>query len=93
MDLLGRGALPLGLLAAGAGLNFTVVKHNPVPLLLSNLSKLVAVPVLTAWLCDLQDVDPITTGVVIFFTFFPSSASSYVMAANLAAITSLWPRS
>lgn len=80
LDLLGRGALPLGLLAVGAGLNFTVVKRNPIPLLLSNLLKLIAIPSLTAWLCNLQDADPITTGVATLFTSLPTSASSYVMA-------------
>jgi malonate transporter and related proteins len=80
LDLLGRGALPLGLLAVGAGLNFGVVKRAPVALLFSNCLKLVAVPLLTTWFCHLQDVDPTTTGVAVLFASLPSSASSYVMA-------------
>ena len=67
LDLLGRGALPLGLLAVGAGLDFGVVKRSPVALLFSNCLKLMAIPLLTAWLCHLQDVDPTTTGVAILF--------------------------
>ena len=80
LDLLGRGALPLGLLAVGAGLNFAVVKRSPIPLLFSNCLKLMAIPLLTAWFCQLQHVDPTTTGVAVLFASLPSSASSYVMA-------------
>lgn len=80
LDLLGRGALPLGLLAVGAGLDFGIVKRSPIPLLFSNCLKLLAIPTLTAWFCHLQDVDPTTTGVAILFASLPSSASSYVMA-------------
>jgi malonate transporter and related proteins len=80
LDLLSRGALPLGLLAVGAGLDFAAIRRGSIPLLLSNSSKLIAIPVLTAWFCQLQNVDPTTTGVAILFSALPTSASAYVMA-------------
>lgn len=80
LELLARGALPLGLLAVGAGLDFGVVKRSPIAVLFSNCLKLLAIPTLTAFFCHLQNVDPITTGVAILFTSLPSSASAYVMA-------------
>jgi malonate transporter len=80
LELLARGALPLGLLAVGAGLDFGVVRRSPIPILFSNCLKLLAIPCLTAWFCHLQHVDPTTTGVAILFASLPSSASSYVMA-------------
>jgi malonate transporter and related proteins len=80
LDLLARSALPLGLLAVGAGLSFGVVIRNPIPLLLSNCFKLIAIPSLVAWLCYLQEVDATTTGVAVLFASLPTSASSYVMA-------------
>jgi len=80
LDLLGRAALPLGLLAVGSGLDFGVVRRSPVPLLFSNCLKLLVIPLLTAWFCQLQNVDPVTTGVAILFASLPSSASSFVMA-------------
>ena len=80
LHLLGRSALPLGLLAVGAGLNFAMVTRNPIPLFLSNGLKLIAFPSLAAWLCYLLGVGATTTGVAILFASLPTSASSYVMA-------------
>ncbi len=80
LEMLGRGAAPLGLLAVGAGLNFETVKRSPVPLIYSNVLRLLAMPVLTALLCHLQDIDPLTSSVAVLFASLPSSASSYVMA-------------
>ena len=80
LNLLGRGALPLGLLAVGAGLDIRIVRRSPIPLLFSNCLKLLAIPSLTALFCHLLAVDPIATGVAILFTALPSSASSYVMS-------------
>ena len=80
LELLARGALPLGLLAVGAGLDFSIVKRSPLAVLFSNCLKLLAIPALTALFCLLQDVDPVTTGVAILFSSLPSSASAYVMA-------------
>jgi malonate transporter and related proteins len=80
LDLLGQGALPLGLLTVGAGLDFRVIRRSPMPLLFSNSLKLLAVPLLTAWFCHLLNVGPTSTGVAILFTSLPSSASSFVMA-------------
>ena len=39
LDLLGKGALPLGLLAVGAGLSFGVLARSPFLLLISNFKK------------------------------------------------------
>ncbi len=80
LDLLGRGALPLGLLAVGAGLDFAVARRAAGALLLSNGLKLLAVPSLTALFCHLGGVDPTAAGVAVLFAALPSSASSYVMS-------------
>ena len=80
LELVSRGALPLGLLAVGAGLSFGGLVRNPVLLLGSNFLKLILMPVLTAWLCWIFEVDPVASGVAILFAALPSSASSYVMS-------------
>tara|TARA_B110000444_G_scaffold197016_1_gene187774 strand:+ start:1418 stop:2332 length:915 start_codon:yes stop_codon:yes gene_type:complete len=80
LDLLGKGALPLGLLAVGAGLSFGVLARSPFLLLISNFFKLIFMPVLTAWFCVWFQIDTITTGIAILFAALPTSASSYVMA-------------
>ena len=80
LDLLADAALPLGLLAVGAGLTFRVAWRSPAPLLCSAFCKLMVIPALTALFCHVQDADPVATGVAVLFASLPSSASSYVMA-------------
>ena len=80
LELVSRGALPLGLLAVGAGLSFGGLVRSPILLLGSNFLKLILMPVLTAWLCWFFEVDPVASGVAILFAALPSSASSYVMS-------------
>ena len=80
LELASRGALPLGLLAVGAGLSFGGLIRNPLLLLGSNFLKLILMPILTAWLCWCFDVDPVASGVAILFAALPSSASSYIMS-------------
>ena len=80
LELVSRGALPLGLLAVGAGLSFGGLIRNPILILGSNFLKLILMPVLTAWLCWFFEVDPVASGVAILFAALPSSASSYVMS-------------
>ena len=80
LELVSRGALPLGLLAVGAGLSFGGLVRSPILLLGSNFLKLILMPVLTAWLCWVFEVDAVASGIAILFAALPSSASSYVMS-------------
>ena len=80
LSILGGGALPLGLLAVGAGLAFRVAWRSPGPLLLAGACKLLVIPCLTALFCRLQEVDAVASGVAVLFASLPSSASSYVMS-------------
>ncbi|MBH67265.1 MAG: transporter [Rhodospirillaceae bacterium] len=80
LDLVSKGALPLGLLAVGAGLNIRVVLDSPLLLLLSNALKLIAAPIIVSVLCNLLQVDPVAKGIAVLFAALPTSASSYVMS-------------
>ena len=80
LELLGRAAAPLGLLAVGAGLDFATLRRRSVPLLCSNVLKLLVTPCLTAFFCHLQAVDSLSTSIAVLFASLPASASSYVMA-------------
>ncbi|MCY4590155.1 MAG: AEC family transporter [Alphaproteobacteria bacterium] len=80
LDLLAGAALPLGLLAVGAGLAFRVAWKSPASLLCSTVCKLLVIPALAALFCHVQGVDPVATGIAVLFTSLPSSASAYVMA-------------
>jgi len=83
LELLARGALALGLLAVGAGLQARAVRDQWGALLLSNAVKLVAVPALTLALALPFGLTGTALGVAVLFNALPSSASSYVFARNL----------
>jgi predicted permease len=83
LDLMGRGALALGLLAVGAGLRFSALRTGWAPLLLSNALKLVAVPALTLALAIPLGLSGVALQVAVLFNALPSSASSYVFARAL----------
>lgn len=83
LELLARGALALGLLAVGAGLRWAALRTGWAALLLSNLLKLVAVPILTIALAGPLGLSGVTLQVAVLFNALPSSASSYVFARAL----------
>ena len=83
LELLAAGALPLGLLAVGAGLEFGTLRTGWGAILLSNALKLVAVPLITLAVCRVLSADTVTTGVAVLFAALPSSAASYVLTRQL----------
>ena len=79
--ILGRAALPLGLLAVGAGLRFQLAQTKP--LALASVLHLILLPVLAAAACALFGVDPVSRLVVVLFTAVPASASSFILARQM----------
>jgi predicted permease len=79
--ILGRGALPLALLAVGAGLRFQ--QTQGAPLILACLFHLVVQPLFAAAACSALGVDPESRLVVIIFTAVPASVSSYILARQM----------
>lgn len=83
LDLLGDGALPLGLLVAGAGLNFAAAAARPVSIGAVCLVKLVVMPVLMWGLCRLFGGDALSQGVALACGSAPGAAASYVLARQM----------
>lgn len=83
LDKLAGAALALGLLAVGAGLRFAVLKTGWPALLLSNVVKLVGIPLLTLALAAPLGLSGVALAVAVLFNALPSSASSYVFARQL----------
>ncbi|WP_449243302.1 AEC family transporter [Desulfovibrio sp.] len=81
LTILGRGALPLGLLAVGAGLRFQGAR--PWPLGLACLLHLALLPLLAAGACALLGAAPESRLVVVIFTAVPAAASSYILARQM----------
>jgi hypothetical protein len=82
-DLLGRAALPLGLLAVGAGLRVRSVNANAWAIGMSSAVKLLIYPGLTALWCALLGVAGPALTVAVLFSGLPTAMSSYILARQL----------
>lgn len=83
LDIVGRGALPLGLIAVGAGLDLTAARAAGLSVILAAGLRLVALPAVTALTCLTLDVGPVATFVAVLFNGTPTSTSSYILARLL----------
>ncbi|MBT6273074.1 MAG: AEC family transporter [Chromatiales bacterium] len=82
-ELLGRAALPLGLLAVGAALNMNDLRHLGLPVVGTTIVKLIVMPLMMIGLCEWLDLPPIVAAVAIISACMPSSPSGYMVARNL----------
>lgn len=83
LDILGRAALPLGLLAVGAGLNLKALRISGGPVAAAVAIKLAIMPFLAVIVCGLFGVSGIALSVAVLFAALPVSASSYVMSRQM----------
>ena len=83
LEILGRAALPVGLMAVGAGLDLGAVLSSVRLVTITVAVKLIAMPILTFAACRIAGLDQITTGVAVMYATLPCSASSYVLARQL----------
>ncbi|MQX37088.1 AEC family transporter [Roseospira navarrensis] len=83
LEILGRAALPVALLAVGAGLSFAHLKRAGGPVAVSAVLKLLGLPLLVWAGCALAGLDAVTTTVAVLYAGLPCSASSYVLARRM----------
>jgi malonate transporter and related proteins len=83
LNLLGHAALPVGLLAVGAALEFSTVRRSGPPTLLATVLKLVLMPVVMWGLCVLFALPPLITQLMVISAALPSSPSGYVLASQM----------
>lgn len=83
IELLGRAALPLGLLAVGAGLEPAAARAAGRQVASACGLKLVAMPVLAWAACAAFGVEGLTQASAVLFTALPASPASYVLARQL----------
>lgn len=81
--ILGRGSLPLGLLAVGASLQFNAIKKTGPEIIYACLLKLILLPTLMWLACTLIGVDTLSTAVAVLFAALPGSPLSYILAKQL----------
>ena len=87
--ILGKGSLPLGLLAVGASLQFNAIKKTIPEIVYACLLKLLLLPALMWLSCLLIGVDNLSTSVAVLFAALPSSPLSYILAKQLGGDTRL----
>jgi hypothetical protein len=83
LDIVGRAALPLGLIAVGAGLDLTGARAAGLPMALAVGLRLLAVPAVTALACQILDVSPVAAFVAVLFNGTPAAPTSYILARLL----------
>ena len=87
--ILGKGSLPLGLLAVGASLQITSMKKTGAEIIYACLLKLILLPALMWFTCTLIGVDNLSTAVAVLFAALPGSPLSYILAKQLGGDTKL----
>jgi len=83
MDLMGKVALPLGLLSVGAGLVLRYSDWLSYPILLSTVFKLLIAPLLAFSLGHLFGLDVISLQVLVLLFAMPTAISAYILAGQL----------
>jgi predicted permease len=87
--ILGRGSLPLGLLAVGASLEIKSIKSSGTEVVYACLLKLLLMPFLMWLSCFLIGVDSLSTAVAVLFAGLPGSPLSYILARQLGGDSKL----
>jgi predicted permease len=80
---LGRAALPIGLLAVGAGLQLALLARARGVVVLGAALKLLVFPGIALGVGLVLGLGPLATAVVVAFAAVPGSGSAYVLAGQL----------
>ncbi|MFW1678077.1 AEC family transporter [Pontibacter sp. JAM-7] len=83
MGLLGQMALPMGLLAVGAGLSFHFLLRSWQPVLLATLIKLLVFPLLAVGLANLVGLPALSAQLLLLFAALPTASSAYILARQM----------
>ncbi|WP_373190340.1 AEC family transporter [Halomonas sp.] len=83
LELLGRAALPLGLVAVGVALRPAALLRLDRGVWAANLVKLGLMPALVLALALLLGLDPVTRDVALLFAALPTATSAYILARQL----------
>lgn len=76
-------ALPMGLMAVGAGLNLKALRGASTSFVVSSAVKLLVFPIVSLIILKIVGADPVTSTVVILLSCLPTASSSYILARQL----------
>ncbi|QEA39874.1 AEC family transporter [Pistricoccus aurantiacus] len=83
VSLLGRAALPLGLVAVGVALRPATLLRLDRSVWVANLTKLLLMPALVLGLATLFELDPVSRDVALLFAALPTATSAYILSRQL----------
>ena len=89
LAILARAALPLALLAVGAGLDLAAAKASGGRVAAAVVLKLAGLPLLTAMFCWLLDVGGVAWSVAMIFNALPAATSAYILARQMGGAPGL----
>lgn len=89
LDILAKAALPLGLVAVGAGLNFGTVAARGVAIATSAALKLIAAPLLALLAVRAFGLDWLAATIAVLYMALPPAPTSYILARRLGGDTEL----
>lgn len=92
LEILGRAALPLGLIAVGAGLQLRGDGGSLGVLVAPVVGKLIAMPIVTVFTCGLFGVSGINATIAILFNALPVASASYILARQMGGDATLMAR-
>jgi len=81
--ILSSAALPMGLISVGTGLQLKGNRSQMLPVAVSSILKLIAMPVLTYYVMTFIGVVDMRLSVAILFSSVPCAISSYILAGHL----------
>jgi len=83
IEILGRAALPIGLMCVGAGLQLSAIKDTGRVVTEATLIRLIGMPIFMALFCHLLGVSGLTAKVAILMAALPPASSSFILARQL----------
>jgi hypothetical protein len=83
LDILAKAALPLGLVAVGAGLNLGMVAARGTAVAVASGLKLVVSPSLALAAARALGLDPLSTAIAVLYCALPPAPTSYILARRL----------
>ncbi len=93
LGLIGRAALPVGLLAVGAGVRFSAMRGHVRPVIASTLVQYLLKPLTAVTLLGAVGLDGTAAATIVIIFITPVAASSYILAKQLggdiAAVASI----
>lgn len=83
LELLAQMALPLGLLAVGAGINLRAMRSSGLPLIMGVSARLVVMPVLGLAVGTMLQLSPEALLIFMVFASVPTASAAYILAKQL----------